>query len=371
MKRILLFLLLFVLAFGRAQQLQSVTYQNWETAHWQDWMKQEFTYDTNGGVAIYAYQVWDETTLSWKNSSQTLVTNDTSGRPLQYVNQSWDAETNSWTNGSRSTYTYSAFGNAQDLVLDLWEDDHWNPFSRTDYYYDTLQFLNIESQQTWDADTADWVLSSSILYANDNNGNVLEYATGQWVGDALVLTHRVTQTFSATNKILTAITDTRTNGGQWLNYSKSAYAYDANDYLIFGLFQNWQAESGSWIDNYHHNYTNNPNGTIAEFTSQQWNNPAWVNFQRAIYDYGILGVSENEKASFTVYPNPTADFVQVNVRENGSAQVSVIGSNGKILKQQTLSEKHAMIDLQGLSCGIYLLLFHQNGTIQTQKIIKN
>lgn len=367
MKRILLFALLGITSFGHAQSLQSILYQNWAVSHWQDWMKQDFTYNSDGGVTTYLYSVWDEATLSWKNSSQTLVLYNPSGQSEQYISQSWDADTQAWTNGSRSTYAYTAFGKVQTLVFDFWEDDHWTPYQQTNYNYDSNQFPDGEFRQIWDAGTATWIEDSMTMQTCDANGNLIWYQFEQWIGDALQPMQRVTQTFSPSNQILTSVTENYDNT-DWKNESKTTYAYDANDYMVFSLFQNWADETNSWQDFFHHNYTNNPNGTISEFVSQQWLNP-WTNFQRALYTYENLDVAENELGSFAFYPNPTTDALHLSMQEQTPVDVSIIDASGQTIRTQNTAP-NAAIDLRELSSGVYVLLVRQNSKTQAKKFVK-
>jgi hypothetical protein len=369
MKRKLLFLLLFVFAYAQSQQLQSVLYQNWQTSDWENWFRQEFVYDANGDVTLYSYQVWDAATVSWKNSSQSLVTNE-SGQPVQYINQGWDANANSWFNGTRSTYTYTSFGKAETVTGYMWNGNDWEFFAKTEYAYDANHFLTFESNLTYDTEISSWVTNTQITYTNDNDGNQLQYILQQSDGAGWINAERLTQTFSTANKILSSISQTWTTDLQWLNSNKSLYSYDINDFLIHGQFQNWQTDSNSWLDSQHHDYTNNPDGTVSEFISQQWNGSVWANFQRAVYTYEVLGVAKNEMPSFDFYPNPVKDFVQISIVENVPARFTIIDLNGKIIRNLPISNKNTTVDLQELPTGIYLLLLEQQGKTQTKKFIK-
>ncbi|KIA88187.1 T9SS type A sorting domain-containing protein [Kaistella jeonii] len=76
-----------------------------------------------------------------------------------------------------------------------------------------------------------------------------------------------------------------------------------------------------------------------------------------------LGVVDS-KTRFNLYPNPTKDFVQVNVREMASYQLS--SSTGQIVLKGIVTSSKNQIDLSKLPAGVYYLQI--NG--ETIKVIK-
>lgn len=66
-----------------------------------------------------------------------------------------------------------------------------------------------------------------------------------------------------------------------------------------------------------------------------------------------------------VFPNPTTDFVQVQISEN-IKYVLLYDTDGKLLRQSTMPS----ISLEGLKAGWYLLKVETNTASIYQKIIK-
>ena len=82
----------------------------------------------------------------------------------------------------------------------------------------------------------------------------------------------------------------------------------------------------------------------------------------------ILGVSELEKETVKIYPNPTADFVYVKLNSKSKIdEVEIYDFAGRlVLKTKLQSDK---LDLRTLSQGTYMMTF-KNPDIKPIKIIK-
>jgi hypothetical protein len=93
----------------------------------------------------------------------------------------------------------------------------------------------------------------------------------------------------------------------------------------------------------------------------------------------ILSTAENSiepKIEIFIFPNPTTDFITINMEglELGYVQRSyqLYDIQGRILKQNTISQTETQINLSYLSSSIYILqVYGDNEIIKTFKIIKN
>lgn len=76
------------------------------------------------------------------------------------------------------------------------------------------------------------------------------------------------------------------------------------------------------------------------------------------YDVFTINVDNNELGIFLkVYPNPTIDFLTLEVKEEfvNQLQFSLIGGNGETLDQGDVNEKKSKLDLTKLASGFYFL----------------
>ena len=91
-----------------------------------------------------------------------------------------------------------------------------------------------------------------------------------------------------------------------------------------------------------------------------------------------LDTAENTvvpKAEIFVFPNPTIDYVTVNMEgfefETGPRSYQLYDLQGRLLKQNTINQNETQIDLNDLSSSIYILQVYANNKIlKTFKILK-
>lgn len=82
----------------------------------------------------------------------------------------------------------------------------------------------------------------------------------------------------------------------------------------------------------------------------------------------VLGISEAEQESLKIYPNPTTDYVFLQLNSKAKLETAEIYDlSGKLIFQPKINEDK--LDLRFLNQGIYLLKF-KNSNIQPIKIIK-
>ena len=82
------------------------------------------------------------------------------------------------------------------------------------------------------------------------------------------------------------------------------------------------------------------------------------------------GIEESEENSFSVYPNPVKDVVNVNCKD--LEQVSLFNAVGqKIESLNTEGNDKVQIDLSGLPSGVYILQAVSQGHTLTRRIVKN
>jgi hypothetical protein len=83
-----------------------------------------------------------------------------------------------------------------------------------------------------------------------------------------------------------------------------------------------------------------------------------------------------EDAHFYIFPNPASDFVilcYTLISNESNAYLTLNDLNGHLIKTTYIdgSENQVVIDLQGVSCGIYLVsLYSGNRLIDSKKLIK-
>ena len=97
------------------------------------------------------------------------------------------------------------------------------------------------------------------------------------------------------------------------------------------------------------------------------NNNNYTNYVELNYGYELkngaafdpIGIQTAENASFSVYPNPANDkiVVSVNGQYNGNSEVEIIDMAGKTVARQAVSDGSAVININNLQSGVYMVKF--------------
>ncbi len=92
------------------------------------------------------------------------------------------------------------------------------------------------------------------------------------------------------------------------------------------------------------------------------------------YDLDDVGASVNnlEELNIHIYPNPTTDFINLVMEENGSYEFKIMDIAGRTIRTGMINGSNQSIDVSTLANGSYVLqLAQENQIIGYQTIIKN
>ncbi len=85
-----------------------------------------------------------------------------------------------------------------------------------------------------------------------------------------------------------------------------------------------------------------------------------------IHFEGILGLDENNKELFSLYPNPANDYVNISSQDAGNKNVAVYNVLGNQVINTTITER---LDISNLNSGVYIVKISQSGVSSTKKLI--
>jgi hypothetical protein len=71
-----------------------------------------------------------------------------------------------------------------------------------------------------------------------------------------------------------------------------------------------------------------------------------------------------------LYPNPSTNYLNIDIKDLNNGQVNILDNNGKVLVNQILKNTSNSIDISGLSSGLYLFKIITSEGIFTKKVIK-
>ncbi|WP_196889076.1 T9SS type A sorting domain-containing protein [Aureivirga sp. CE67] len=87
-----------------------------------------------------------------------------------------------------------------------------------------------------------------------------------------------------------------------------------------------------------------------------------------ISDSGSVNILEEEKNSFSIFPNPSSgDIIHLKGIENSIKEINIYDTIGKKIISKKTVENH--LNISGLKSGIYILQIEHLGTLTSQKII--
>jgi hypothetical protein len=100
---------------------------------------------------------------------------------------------------------------------------------------------------------------------------------------------------------------------------------------------------------------------------------AWINSEPARFEDGssILEV-EVSADGLRLYPNPVADFINIDWMQPGASQgwVSIYDASGRKAGKYRINQGKNVIDMSGVKKGVYFLLLEDGKVNQTHRIIK-
>jgi Secretion system C-terminal sorting domain len=85
---------------------------------------------------------------------------------------------------------------------------------------------------------------------------------------------------------------------------------------------------------------------------------------------GVLDVSDNQKLSLTVYPNPAAESIYISNPNTWVIAYSICDGTGKQVAVCNNMSGTAPVDIRGLVPGMYSLQIEQNGVCNSTRFIK-
>ncbi len=91
----------------------------------------------------------------------------------------------------------------------------------------------------------------------------------------------------------------------------------------------------------------------------------------AVYNSVLLSLSTFHQNSFTLYPNPVKEVLQINTSSSEMVKASIYDINGKLLQTHSLENIVSSIDVKALKQGMYFVVFEsETGERVSKKFVK-
>lgn len=385
--------------------------------------KTEFTYDANGWLSEEKYKTWDE----GANQTEVIkieYTRDGAGRPTTILTWVWDNVKKTWIKESkeelshnndsiaaRLAITYDVFDNSKEIPLskiDYGYDINHNLITDTYYEYDTTkkvynlidQFVYTydskgnkltDSYSTWNTTTKkyDPVDQYKNTYNSSNNNDTSTYLTYNALTRKWVNSSRDVFTYDAGSNLLTDnYSEWNATGSKWEDVTRTQNTYDSKNNRILSADQDYNIKRGKWTNAYQVQYSYDTSVSKSQLilpydeetvnlffktkhiktyeydwnaTTSKWDTVAITSYNYKLESGSITLPRTNFEVS--VYPNPSHEKISILIKNNTEGLgIKIYDISGKLIQSEELSG-NGIININGLTQGIYILQLNKGLTL--------
>lgn len=339
-----------------------------QTTDIDDMLRYTYTYDEYDYYMVEALVEMDYG-LGWRPYSMTTYEYDFSGNVLEMVEYAWEGEV--WEENNKASYTYTSDG--MEIIYQYCVAGTWHNETKEVYNYNG----DIITVLVWEWNGTTW--ASSELHTYTPDGNTIEALIQYMQGGAWQNDDKMLATFDFSGHLIDIlILDWQNNA--WVNVEHVAYNYEGDIYTSM-IVEDWV--NGAWQDAYRFEFVYEDgdaiHGECMEMVDGQWV-PGNSDIEMA-YNYSaasdvyyghivdvvyidVTGVEETTQASFSVYPSPAVDEIQIQAESFQKAEVY------SIMGQKLMESQQSKMNVSALASGVYLLkVYDQSGKAETQRIV--
>lgn len=346
----------------------NILHLHWNDSIWEPDYRLTFTYNENNKRLSQLEEDWNGSL--WEISSLNSYTYDENDYLISFLEQyCWG--NSELENAFLFTFSYDSAYNYISQLEQRWNDSIWGNYCLYTYSYDDNNRKVNRLYQEWDG--IDWVNDNIYIYTYDSNNNVISKLYQNW------------------------------NGPDWVNSNLSTFIYDANNYITSDLLQNWY--NNTWNDWMLRTYTYDEYYNLNVELMQRWFINDWVNFwcinshfddnnflesgsfwrwelngtveggdSSYYYFHTVVGINEVPESleSISVYPNPASTIITFSTptKPEKNTILTIIDITGKQLIMRQITEKQTVVDVSGLSQGVYFVRVADDRAVRVSKFIK-
>jgi hypothetical protein len=359
---------------------EKVTRYQSDSTGWVDLRKTTYQYNNYGNMthALTQDLSLDSIYTYWEKEEQ-INTYDPSGQKLiSWYNNRKSYWTDQWETVEYRLNEYDQLGQTISAVyVNLYS---FNPYiSKYTYEYDA--FGRMTQEAFYSEDDSVWQVEYKLLYVYDNDTSknyvVYEYRNNSSAPN-LTLFHKTRFEFSGPS-YTTMSWKTYDNGVNWYNRSKSETLYNGSTFLSTKSYD-WLIGFGNvwgWRIMYNETYNYNPDNSIASIVvkREDYNVTPFRTVSEVLYEYSPMVNTSfvTQNTSVQVFPNPTTDFVHIDLQSGRKQQTTCItltDVQGRTVYQHRTTSRQATISLQQQPAGLYYVQVEQGGAVKTIPVVK-
>lgn len=209
------------------------------------------------------YFIYNEADSEFERQTKTILYYNNKGLNEKGLVQEWNNGTNSWNDDEQYLNTYDNDGQLSESITQDWMNNSWINTSRQTLTY---QNSNLSQLTFSEWENNQWVDQIRISLQYNGDGKVTIRKTEEW------------------------------KDNKWNNLSRSVSTYDNNGYLVKDINSMWD---GGWVEFTQDLYTNNNDGLPTTIETQTSIGPdMWLPSFRTLYSYNNKNLITEETAQF-------------------------------------------------------------------------
>ncbi|MDX8339614.1 T9SS type A sorting domain-containing protein [Draconibacterium sp. IB214405] len=328
---------------------EEIQYQ-WQNG-WQERVKNEYTYNSEGELMKSAAYEMDTVTNQWQQTVKNAYAFK-NGKKDNNVVQKRDSISHSWKNAYKYEYSYNNSDSLTQQVLYCWNEEanEWEYDYKHEYFYNNLNCQDSSCQYQWDSVANQWARQYKYEYRY-NTGNQLEKQY-QFCYDSVKC--------------------------QWDSCVCNLYEYD-NEHLYKHEYCTFDSVNNDWDYEWKHEYFYNENGQIKQLHRYQHSSlkstaSDWILDSKDFYYYAntVMGITAQDNLVFQdlrIYPNPAQEQLTFELGAFENCRLQIIDITGRILKQYSIQSNRTVIQLNEFKPGAYFFIVDNGVSRNTSKVI--
>lgn len=331
-------------------------------------MQQREQYFQNEKVSQLIYKKWTADQLLWKNSERYLYQYDQAGKMHLSTREQWYGAL--WTNSVHSNLQYDNNKNIIKLAA---------PTYGVDFAYDQNNKLVQIIDKSFSG--SGWENNERKSYTYTGK-EISSYILEKWDNGNWINFSRWEYSYDADNNV-TKRTEYLWNGTAWTPSFQYSFLYDADNKQTDEIKKIWNSTTSTYENFKQETRTYDTNNLLEEVRTLTWDGQKWVyksgdisiHYYYQVYyptDVRALATTQN----LNVYPIPASDILHISANWNESAEftVSLIDVSGRVVYHQTekaTSKYQGSIAVSAIPSGNYALVLSNKYSKQSRIITIN
>lgn len=358
------------------------------------YMRDEFSYNANGDIAIYTYKVWEEDLNDW--FIYFKIEYSYSNGLLTIGNLfTWNADINDWRLAIKEEFSYDAQNRLTSIVSLVNNNGVWEQEYKEEVTYNAAGYAYLWIDYNWSPTNSLWIPFSKDEDFFDVDGYVEMNIESDWdeMMSIWMGSHKIEYTYNANHQIMTEIYSEYDEGTmQWFKGHKDENSYDEHGNNTITISDGWDGTAWGFFSKEELvlDYST-PNDEVVypnEYSDFEFSHKltnvnyyvwygSWLDDEKFIFYYSekdVSGIVDIINSEISIYPNPNTGIFNIEI--NGFGQqfnISVLDFAGRVIEQEeakaSANEYRNTLDLSKYSSGVYFLRISNDNKSDYRKIV--